>query len=67
MGRLFCIKFLIKVVRGGHLALLLSDRGNGRIKPFFQGGFIKVSGKGPIQSRLLRSLKEILNRASANA
>jgi hypothetical protein len=31
------------------------------------GSFIKVSGKGPIQSCPLRSVQVILNRASANA
>jgi hypothetical protein len=30
------------------LALFLRDTGDGRIKPVLQGGFIEVSGKGPI-------------------
>jgi hypothetical protein len=61
------LKLLIKVLHGGHLALFLNDRRDRRIKLALQGSFIKVSGKGPIQSCPLRSVQVILNRASANA
>jgi hypothetical protein len=49
------------------LTLFLSDTGDGRIKLVFEGSFIEVSGKGPIQSYPLSSVQVILNRASANA
>src|SRR5512139_485316 len=66
-GDALSLEFLIKVVHGGHLTLLLSDRGAGWIKPVFQGGFIKVSSKAPIQPRPLRPVQVILNRAPADA
>jgi hypothetical protein len=66
-GHALFLELLIKILHGGHLALLLSDRRDGRIKLVFEGSFIEVSGKGPTQPHPLRSVQVILNRASANA
>jgi hypothetical protein len=66
-GYAFFLQLLIKVLHGGHGTLLLSDTGNRRIKPAFEGSFIKLRDKGPIGSLSLGPTHVIVNRASANA
>jgi len=44
MDPILTFAFLVKVLHGGHLALLRGNQGNGRKEPVLQGGVIPFCG-----------------------